>query len=147
MGVSSRERLAHKPGTVRRLFSTFAHGPPGVGLLLMRLSAGMAMVVHGVSGLLAGPPLGAGVFEAFSSGLGILLLAGLWTPVAGTLAAADALWNVFSTGHPTLWILLATLGAALALIGPGAWSIDARLFGWRRLEIRDRKSQDSPPDE
>jgi putative oxidoreductase len=147
MGVSSRERLAHKPWTVRRLFSTFAHGPPGVGLLLMRLSAGMAMVVHGVSGLLAGPPLGAGVFEAFSSGLGILLLAGLWTPVAGTLVAADALWNVFSTGHPTLWILLATLGAALALIGPGAWSIDARLFGWRRLEIRDRKSRDAPLDE
>jgi len=111
----------------------------------MRLSAGMAMVVHGVSGLLAGPPLGAGVFQAFSSGLGILLLAGLWTPVAGTLVAADALWNVFSTGHPSLWILLATLGAALALIGPGAWSIDARLFGWRRLEIRDRKSQDSRP--
>jgi hypothetical protein len=33
------------------------------------------------------------------------------------------------------------------LIGPGAWSIDARLFGWRRLEIRDRKSEDSPPGE
>jgi hypothetical protein len=32
-----------------------------------------------------------------------------------------------------------------ALIGPGAWSIYAHLFGWRRLEIRDRKSQDSPP--
>src|SRR6266851_5421350 len=33
---------------MRRLFSTFAHGPPGVGLLLMRLSAGMGMVVQGV---------------------------------------------------------------------------------------------------
>ena len=95
--------------------------------------------------LLAGPPLGAVLFQALSVGLGILLLAGLWTPVAGTLVAAEALWNVFSSGHPWRWIMLATLGAALALIGPGAWSIDARLFGWRRLEIRDRKSQDSPP--
>jgi putative oxidoreductase len=111
----------------------------------MRLSAGMAMVVQGVLDLLAGPPLGAVVFQTFSIGLGLLLLAGLWTPVAGTLVAAEALWNVFSSGHPSRWILLATLGAALALIGPGAWSIDARLFGWRRLEIRDRKSQDSPP--
>jgi putative oxidoreductase len=111
----------------------------------MRLSTGIAILVQGVAGLLAGPPLGAAVFQTLSIGLGVLLLAGLWTPVAGTLVAAEALWNVFSTGHPSRWILLATLGAALALIGPGAWSIDARLFGWRRLEIRDRKSQDSLP--
>jgi uncharacterized membrane protein YphA (DoxX/SURF4 family) len=111
----------------------------------MRLLAGIAMVVQAVSALLAGPPLGAVLFQSLSIGLGILLLAGLWTPVAGTLVAAEALWNVFSSGQPWCWIMLATIGAALALIGPGAWSIDARLFGWRRLEIRDRKSQDSPP--
>jgi uncharacterized membrane protein YphA (DoxX/SURF4 family) len=111
----------------------------------MRLSAGTAMVVQGVLSLMAGPPLGAVLLQMLSIGLGILLVAGLWTPVVGVLVAAEALWNVFSSGHPWLWIMLATLGAALALIGPGAWSIDARLFGWRRLEIRDQKSQDSPP--
>ena len=110
----------------------------------MRLSGGMAMVIQGVSALLAGLPLGALLFQSLSIGLGLLLLAGLCTPVAGALVAAEALWNVFSSGHPWRWIMLATLGAALALIGPGAWSIDARLFGWRRLEIRDRKNQDSP---
>jgi putative oxidoreductase len=111
----------------------------------MRLSAGTAILVHGVSALLAGPPLVAFLFQALSIGLGLFLLAGLWTPVAGTLLAAEALWNVFSSGQAWHWIMLATLGAALALTGPGAWSIDARLFGWRRLEIRDRKNQDSPP--
>jgi len=105
------------------------------------------MIVQGVLTLLGGPPLGAALVQVLSIGLGLLLLAGLWTPVAGALLAAEALWNVFSSGHPWRWIMLATLGAALALIGPGAWSIDARLFGWRRLEIRDRQSQDSPPDE
>jgi putative oxidoreductase len=111
----------------------------------MRLSAGMALVVQGLSALLAGPPPGVLLFQALSIALGLLLLAGLWTPVAGTLVAAEALWNVFASGHPWGWIMLATMGAALALIGPGAWSIDARLFGWRRLEIRDRNSQDSAP--
>jgi uncharacterized membrane protein YphA (DoxX/SURF4 family) len=130
---------------VRRLFSTFAHGSPGVGLLLMRLSAGMAVVAQGGSELLAGPAPGAFILHALSVSVGLLLIAGLWTPVAGTLVAAEALWNVFSCGCPWRWIMLATLGAALALTGPGAWSIDAHLFGWRRLEIRDRKSQDSPP--
>jgi putative oxidoreductase len=105
----------------------------------------MAMVVQGVSALLPGPPLGAVLFQALSIALGLLLLAGLWTPVAGTLVAAEALCNVYASGHPWRWMMLATLGAALALIGPGAWSIDARLFGWRRLEMRDRNSQDAPP--
>jgi putative oxidoreductase len=111
----------------------------------MRLFAGMAMVVQGVSALLAGPPPGAVLFQTLSIGLGLLLFAGLWTPVAGTLVAAEALWNVFSSRQPWCWIMLAPLGAGLALIGPGAWSIDARLFGWRRLEIRDRRNQGSPP--
>jgi putative oxidoreductase len=105
----------------------------------------MAMVVEGVSELLAGPALGVLVLQSLSIGLGVMLLAGLWTPVAGTLVAIEALWNVFSSGHPALWIVLASLGASLALIGPGAWSVDARLFGWRRLEIRNRHSQDEPP--
>jgi uncharacterized membrane protein YphA (DoxX/SURF4 family) len=103
------------------------------------------MVVQAVSALLAGPHLGVVLLQALSVGLGILLLLGLWTPVAGTLVAALALWEVFSSGHPWRGIMLATLGASLALIGPGGWSVDARLFGWKRLEIRDRTSQGSPP--
>ena len=113
----------------------------------MRLSAGMALIVQGASALLAGPPPGVVLLQSLSMGLGLLLLAGLWTPVAGALVAAEALWNVFTSGHPWRWIMLATMGAALALIGPGAWSMDARLFGWRRLEIRDRQGPDHVPDE
>jgi uncharacterized membrane protein YphA (DoxX/SURF4 family) len=110
----------------------------------MRLSAGMSLVVQAFSELLVGPPLEAVLFQASSAGLGILLIAGLWTPVVGTLVAVEAVWSFLSSGHSWRWIMLATLGAALALIGPGAWSVDARLFGWKRLEIRDRKSSDSP---
>ena len=57
----------------------------------------------------------------FQIGLGLLLLAGLWTPVAGTLAAVLALWRLFSQiGEPWIQVLLATLGVALALLGPAS---------------------------
>ena len=43
----------------------------------------------------------------------------------------------FSHSHdPWVSVLLASLGVALALMGPGAWSVDARLFGWKRIEIQ-----------
>jgi uncharacterized membrane protein YphA (DoxX/SURF4 family) len=68
-------------------------------------------------------------------GTGILLLAGLWTPVVGAIISGRELWIVFSTGgDPWMPIVLAAFGATLAMIGPGAWSLDARLFGRRQIK-------------
>jgi uncharacterized membrane protein YphA (DoxX/SURF4 family) len=61
---------------------------------------------------------------------GLLLIAGLWTPVAGVVTACAETWVAFSSAaHSDIPAALAVLGVTLALIGPGAWSIDARLYG------------------
>ena len=126
---------------LRRLFSTFASGWPGAGLLLMRLVGGAGLLYRGITGLWGSPPLGRTVLELLVAGAGMFLLAGLWTPIVGSLVALVELWNCFSlAGDPWPHLLLGALGAALAMLGPGAWSADARLFGWRRIVIPDRKS-------
>jgi len=73
----------------------------------------------------------------------VLLLAGLGTPICGTGAAAVELWWAYSdsAGVPA-HLLLATLGAALTLLGPGAFSVDAWVFGWRPIDVPSKDSAD-----
>ena len=126
---------------VRRLFSTFAEGWPGVGLLLMRLVLGIALIWRAVGRLSSDPSTVMAALSVLGIGAGLLLLMGLWTPVAGALVAAIELWKIYwKLGDPWIYLLLATIAAAIALVGPGRWSVDARLFGWKRVEIPDRKS-------
>ena len=98
-----------------------------MGLLCLRL-VGAAAAFHYA---LDSGHLLVGVTEGAA---GLLLCAGLWTPVAGTVLTALAVWSVVSAdGDPWPQVLLAAMAIALALLGPGAWSIDARLFGRKRL--------------
>jgi hypothetical protein len=43
-------------------------------------------------------------------------------------------------------LLSGTIGGALAMLGPGRWSIDARLFGWKRIEPPPRRKARPDPD-
>ena len=121
--------------SLQRLFSTFADGWPGIGLLLQRLVTGTVLLHQGTVRSFEATPCAVIVPQAVGAIAGMLLLIGLWTPVAGTLVAIGAGWLLWSNaGNPVSSTILAVLGATLAMIGPGAWSIDARLFGRRHIQ-------------
>ena len=123
---------------LQRLFSTFANGWPGAGLLLLRLATAAALVHGAVAQFKATPQIEAIIPQLIGAGAGKLLLAGFSTPVAGAVVAGVELWIALSGGNAWLSLLLATLGASLAMIGPGAWSIDARLFGRKHIGVSPR---------
>jgi uncharacterized membrane protein YphA (DoxX/SURF4 family) len=117
---------------LRRLFPIFLRGRPAIGLLLLRTGIAAAVVssdhwTHPV--------------ESIAS---VLIAIGVWTPVSGMLVALTQLWYVVTDERtPSLAGLLAVTAVALLCTGPGAWSIDARLYGMRRIEISNsRRSRD-----
>ena len=121
---------------MRRLFSTFADGLPSLGLLLLRVVVAVALIFRFVH-LHQHAPAQTTAPHVIAAVIGLLLLFGSWTVVAGVMVAIIESVLAFShNGDPWVTVLLASLGVSLALLGPGTWSLDARRFGWKRIEIR-----------
>jgi putative oxidoreductase len=118
---------------MQRLYSTFAHGWPGAGLLCLRVIGAIAALHFALADF---APIPTPLLTVVVGSAGLLLCAGLWTPIVASALSVVALWCALS-GKGDFWaeILLATMAAALAMLGPGAWSIDARLFGRKRLVL------------
>jgi putative oxidoreductase len=125
---------------MQRLFSTFADGWPGAGLLMLRLFTGVALIHSGTIRINEGPPLITGAVQILAIVTGVVLMAGFLTPVVGALAAITQVWigvsQIFShLADPWTAMAQAALAVGLAMIGPGAWSIDARRFGRKRISL------------
>jgi hypothetical protein len=119
---------------LQRLFSSFADGWPGGGILILRLLAGGALITRGAVAVAAEAPTPFIVVQVVGAVAGVLIVGGLWTPVMGVLAGLVGLWIAFTQPGLLWWaIMTAALGISLAMIGPGAWSIDARLYGRKQI--------------
>jgi uncharacterized membrane protein YphA (DoxX/SURF4 family) len=127
----------------------------GVGLLLLRTTIGMVTAWQGVR-LVASPDStwvtnGAGLTAILAAAA---LIVGLLTPCAAALVAIGAALSVTRTAAPIVMIMVTHDGLAqglmlidavsLVLLGPGAFSLDARLFGRREIHIRE--SYRAPPE-
>jgi hypothetical protein len=98
---------------VQRLFSSFPDGRAGAGLLILRITVAAGVVLQTESAL--------ALFVAAP------LVAGFMTPAIAAGAAVIAMM----ADAP----YVAAIAIALALLGPGAFSVDARLFGRREIVI------------
>lgn len=118
---------------MQRLFSTFAAGWPGIGLLIQRFLIATILLREAFLQSSASPNFATIVLQLIAS---VLLVIGLGTPYVGLLVAAKQLWLVFlGPADPWTAIIVCGLGLSLAMIGPGAWSMDARFFGRKHVEI------------
>src|SRR5215831_15726541 len=134
------------------MFSLFPDGWPGAGLLLLRAAAGVVLITQGVGYFGDKRELGMSglAVVVMVSAVGFLLLIGFLTRLVALAAAMVGVlgvspWfprsNVESLVTPTVAALSAVIAVAVICLGPGALSLDARLFGRREIIIPPSSSK------
>lgn len=103
------------------------------------MASGGYLFISGISEITIFGFRGTGLLALASMLPGGLLVVGLWTPVAGILAGLlEATLIVAAIDEPKAGILFICISVAIAMLGPGCWSIDSVLFGRRKLDMTSR---------
>jgi hypothetical protein len=123
---------------VQRIFTMFPDGGPGIALIMLRGCIVASLLDPIVSGARGG--IDSSVLIAAPLIVAVLIAVGLFTPLAASAAlVVTGLRLPHTAGDISVSMVIAVLVAlSVLLLGPGAYSIDARLFG-RRIVL--------PPDE
>jgi putative oxidoreductase len=105
---------------------------------MQRLLVGAGLLYFAVGCLSTNPVCRSAILQGIGAAAGVLLVAGLWTPIVGGLTAFVEAWIAVSdSGNAVIPIGLAVLALTLAMIGPGAWSVDAKLYGRKRIALSE----------
>jgi hypothetical protein len=115
---------------VQRLYTMFPVGFPGAALLVLRGC---------IAAALAGIAFPTGWQHWVFLGLLLLLCIGLFTPIVCGVAIAAVLLDLpqLQSEDMSQLTIVAAAAVAYAFLGPGAYSVDARLFGRRKLLSSD----------
>ena len=124
---------------MQRLFSIFPTGVAGVGLVVLRSVVAITVVVETYRRFGPGYPA---VVDAFAALVGWFLFLGLLTPYCAALSCLLELAFLVANGIPNGFQLgmSALTAASVAALGPGAYSLDARLFGRKLIKIPPRRN-------
>jgi hypothetical protein len=128
---------------LRQLYSTFPGSLPGAGLLLLRITIGVGLLIHAFSWLIEPQTAKNGMWAPglLALVIGISFLLGFLTPLAGSISALASItirllhpeWSASMTG--LLGVSPLVMVIAITLLGPGAFSLDAYFFGRRKIIV------------
>jgi putative oxidoreductase len=118
----------------------FPAGWPGIALLLLRVAVAMTAIVDVCS-----PDPYRWSWLLLVLGLvGLTLAVGIFTPVFALFSLIVQFARFALIGdHPIERLVGILIAFALIFLGPGAYSVDARRFGRRRLTFPPKKPTDS----